>query len=322
MSTTSKLHYSGMVPSRRYGATGLLTYPRRRRLHLHRTYVGKAPTKASCHKLVREMAAVVLLTASAAFLSTPHRGAIIAAPSGGAAPEPVLRAPPPAEDAGPTLPLLLQPEASLAIGCSLLLALVINRLFTEDLLNSQSRADLIATVAPILLTLKGLSDLDIKERDAEPVPLDGTEQSWVSDELPEPARRELNWAADSLFSSTRCSSLAVWRDGRTLLLRGTLPPAVAARPGEAVVPGPLLSKCLEKKSGAPEYLPSLQLLPGRVEFSYLPEATQSVLVLPMGAGGGAFVVGSDTQRSFKQDDVTWARALSARVGAQLAGVVA
>jgi hypothetical protein len=59
------------------------------------------------------------------------------------------------------------------------------------------------------------------------------------------------------------------------------------QPGSAVSAGPLLSKCVGKKSGAPEYLPSLQLLPGRMEFTYLPEATQSVLILPLAAGDRA-----------------------------------
>lgn len=233
---------------------------------------------------------------------------------------PSLRSPPSGAAEAPPLPPLLRPDLSLAIGSGLLLALVGNRLFTEDLLNSQSRADLIATVAPILLTLKGLTDLDIKEREAEPVDLAGVEQSWASDKLPESVQRELTWAADTLFASMRCSSLAVLWNDDTVLLKGMLPLKVGENPGGAVVPGPLVTRTLQKKSGAPEYLPSLQLLPGRVEFAYLPEMTQSVIVLPLGEAGaarGAFILGSDTQRAFKSDDVTWARAISVRVGSLL-----
>ena len=39
-----------------------------------------------------------------------------------------------------------------------------------------------------------------------------------------------------------------------------------------------MDKCLKKcsdRSGTPEYLPSLQILPGRFEFTYLPTATQA-----------------------------------------------
>ena len=92
------------------------------------------------------------------------------------------------------------------------------------------------------------------------------------------ASRELVWAADALTSSCpACAAVAVYLDGRTLLLHGTFP---AALPGAdfsaAVAPGPLLRKVLEKVSAAPDYLPALQLLPGRVKFSYLPAAAQAV----------------------------------------------
>ena len=33
--------------------------------------------------------------------------------------------------------------------------------------------------------------------------------------------------------------------------------------------------------GAPEYLPSLQILPGRFEFAYMPAATQALLMVPL-----------------------------------------
>ena len=95
------------------------------------------------------------------------------------------------------------------------------------------------------------------------------------------ARRELVWAADALTSSCpACAAVVVYVDGRTLLLHGTFPATLpAADFSAAVAPGPLLRKVLEKVSAAPDYLPALQLLPGRVEFSYLPAAAQAVALL-------------------------------------------
>ncbi|KAL1529199.1 hypothetical protein AB1Y20_000157 [Prymnesium parvum] len=268
----------------------------------------------------------VLALAAPSFVAAPLHAVLPPPPAAASfrsVPTPLLRAKPPPPPSGPPLPLLLQPEASLAMGLCLLLALVGNRLLTEDLLNSQSRADLLAAVAPVLLTLKGLTDLEIQEREAEAVELDGEEHSWMAGELSAQAARELAWGAETLLATVRCRSVAVWWDGRTVLLRGLLPLSTRQNPDDAVVPGPLVSKCMEKTSGAPEYLPSLQLLPGRVEFSYLPQATQSVLVLPMttqGAARGVFVLGSDTQRAFKQDEVAWARAVSSRVGSVLSPI--
>lgn len=257
-----------------------------------------------------------MAAASLLLLSTALRPALVSRPPNLPAiarcPPPLLAASPP-----PRSPLL-NPEVSLGVGVAILLLLVTNRLFTEDLLNSQSRADLLAAVAPALIVLKALGDLDITPKEAEAVPLDGAPTAWVEPGLPDAARRELEWAADSLFATTPCAALALWRDGRTLLLRGTLPSRVAAAPAGAVVPGPLLSKTMTKKSGAPDSLPSLQLLPGRVEFGYFPAATQGVLMVPLGGGvPGALVLGADRKLAFKDDDVAWARAVATRCGEAL-----
>jgi len=227
-------------------------------------------------------------------------------------------------------PLLLVPEPALAIGASLLLLLVGNRLFTDELLNSQSRADLIATIAPVLIVLKALSDLDITPKQADAVPLDGAEVAWADPSVAPSARQELEWAADALLANEPCAAVAVYVEGqqsadgaapigRTLLLRGRLPtggsdPAASAMPSPAVVPGPLLAKCLGRTNGAPEYLPALQLLPGRVEFGYLPAATQGVLMLPFQSCKGALILACDRQRGFNQEEVSWARATAARLG--------
>mmetsp|Transcript_20024 Transcript_20024/g.40811 ORF Transcript_20024/g.40811 Transcript_20024/m.40811 type:complete len:232 (+) Transcript_20024:173-868(+) len=212
------------------------------------------------------------------------------------------------------------PEVALGVGSALLLILVANRLFTEELLNSQSRADLIATIAPTVLLLEALTRLDITPREAEAVPLDGSEVAWIDPSLPPTQLRELEWAADALTSCLPVSSLAIWRDGRTLALRGTLSARVAADAtayAQAAAPGPLLQKCLDSKSGAPDYLPSLQILPGRFEFDYFPAATQAVLLVPLpgGGGGGALVLGAAQARAFKEDDVAWARTVATGLGA-------
>lgn len=66
--------------------------------------------------------------------------------------------------------LAVRPEVSIAAGLALLLLLVSNRLVTDDLLNSQSRADLIATVAPAVLLLDALTRVDISPKEADAVP--------------------------------------------------------------------------------------------------------------------------------------------------------
>ena len=213
-----------------------------------------------------------------------------------------------------SLPLLLQPEPAIAGGLLLLTLLVGNRLFTEDLLNSQSRADLIAAIAPVLIILKALGDLDITPKEADAVPPLGESTAWVDPSLPDAVKEELEWAASSLLVAP-CSAMALWRDGSTLMLRGTVSSVAASTPAAAVLPGPLLTKAVARKNGAPDYLPALQLLPGRVEFSYMPENSQGILMLPLSgdASGGALILAADRQRGFGEEDISWARAVTARI---------
>jgi len=86
-------------------------------------------------------------------------------------------------------------------------------------------------------------------------------------------------------------------------------------PGATVVAGPLVKLAVGRASGRPEYLRALQILPGRIEFSYLPEETQALLILPTaaGAGGGAVIVGADRQRAFGEDAVRRCAAIATEI---------
>ena len=222
---------------------------------------------------------------------------------------------------GDELPFLLRAEEALKIGGGLLLLLVINRLFTGELLNSQSRADLIAVIAPVLIVLKALGDLDITPREADAVAPIGSSCEWMEASLSDSAKDELTWAASTLLETLGpCTTVALYRDGKTLMLKGTVPNALASSPGpDAIVPGILLNKVTARINGAPDYLPALQLLPGRVEFlNYLPENAQGVLMLPLtGATRGTLLLACDRQRGFGPDDVEWARAVAGRLSEAL-----
>lgn len=61
------------------------------------------------------------------------------------------------------------------------------------------------------------------------------------------------------------------------------------------------------------YLPTLQALPGRVEFTYLPPNTQGALLLPVPVTR----LGTDTAKSFTPRDVAWCQVLASRIGAFL-----
>ena len=207
----------------------------------------------------------------------------------------------------------------LGAGSALLLALVANRLATPELLNAQSRADLIAVAAPVFVALEALTRLDITPKEADQVQLSGQPIHFNAPSLDQNRNSELEWATQTICDCLRCSSLAILHREQTLLLRGRFATGAAAEPElqQLIVPGPILKKCMQSKSGAPDYLPALQLLPGRIEFGYFPEETQGVLILPFDSGRGAVIIGADRVRQFKASDIEWTRAVVSRIASSV-----
>ncbi len=63
------------------------------------------------------------------------------------------------------------------------------------------------------------------------------------------------------------------------------------------------------KTQKPIYLVKLELYPGRVEFDYLPENTQGVIVQPLGEKG-VMVLGANIPRSYTKQDENWVTAIA------------
>mmetsp|Transcript_37941 Transcript_37941/g.119009 ORF Transcript_37941/g.119009 Transcript_37941/m.119009 type:complete len:88 (-) Transcript_37941:122-385(-) len=76
------------------------------------------------------------------------------------------------------------------------------------------------------------------------------------------------------------------------------------------------------KRGGEVFLPDLQILPGKLEFTYLPVNCQTVFILPLGVtavGGarGAMIFGGDQKRSFSPRDLAFLRSIGVRLEAGL-----
>ena len=66
-------------------------------------------------------------------------------------------------------------------------------------------------------------------------------------------------------------------------------------------------------------LPDLQILPGKVEFTYLPRNCPALLVVPI--DGGGVLLGGKRKRCFRGPDMKWARAVAGRLDQTWSGVV-
>lgn len=181
------------------------------------------------------------------------------------------------------------------------LLLMINRLLTPVLTDSQARSDALGVIISAVLILTGLLWQRVQPKSPDAVQLVGEAGFELAPNLPEAVKTELAWASHLLLTNTATRSIIVWYDGKILLRRGILSNHATVKPSA------ILERVL--KTQKPVYLVSLKLYPGKVEFDYLPENTQGVICQPIGSRG-ALILGANAPRSYTQQDETWIAGLA------------
>jgi hypothetical protein len=183
--------------------------------------------------------------------------------------------------------------------------LLINRLLTPQLTESQARSDALGVILSAILILTGLLWQQVQPRSPDAVDLIGEEGLELTPELPEAAKTELAWASHLLLTNTVTRSLVVFYQGKVLLRRGVL------GKNPEVKPGAILKRVLEQQK--PIYLVDMKLYPGRIEFDYLPENTQGLICQPLG-NQGALILGANAPRSYTKQDERWIEGLADKLG--------
>ncbi len=174
--------------------------------------------------------------------------------------------------------------------------LLVNRVLTPNLTDSQARTDALGVIVCAVLILTGLLWQQVQSRTPDTVKLIGEEGFELASELSQTVKTELAWASHLLLTNTVTRSLVVYYQGKVLLRRGIL----GINPD--VKPGPILKRVLEIHK--PVYLVDLKVYPGRTEFDYLPENTQGVICQPLG-NQGILILGADAPRSYTKQDENW-----------------
>lgn len=201
--------------------------------------------------------------------------------------------------------LRLLPLATGGIGSTLLL---LNRLETPDLTQSQSRSDVVGIVLSAVLILVGLLWQQIQPRLPDAVTLEGETGFELNPALPDAVQVELAWASHLLLTNTVTGTVVVYYQGQVLLRRGVL--GAQAQ----VIPGSIVQRVLEQHK--PVYLVNLAIYPGRIEFNYLPENTQGVICQPIGTEG-VLILGARAPRSYTQQDEAWIAGIADKLDASL-----
>ncbi|WP_072719260.1 MULTISPECIES: cofactor assembly of complex C subunit B [Planktothrix] len=190
--------------------------------------------------------------------------------------------------------------------------LLINRVLTPELLDSQARSDALGVILSAVLILTGLLWQQIQPRSPDAVELIGEQGFELKQDLPEFVKTELAWASHLLLTNTVTRSVVVYYQGEVLLRRGVL------GNNPTVNPGPILQRVLEKQK--PVYLVNLALYPGRIEFDYLPENTQGVICQPLG-NQGVLILGANAPRSYTKQDENWVEGIGDKLANTLSNLL-
>lgn len=188
------------------------------------------------------------------------------------------------------------------------LALLVNRMVTLNLTASQARADALGILLSAVLILIGLLWQQVQPKPPDAVTLVGEEGFEIEANLPEAVKTELAWASHILLTNTVTKVVAIYYDRQTILRRGILGKS------KQVNLGTIAERVM--KTQKPVYLVKLELYPGRVEFDYLPENTQGVIVQPLGEKG-VMVLGANIPRSYTKQDENWVTAIANKLAYNL-----
>lgn len=200
-------------------------------------------------------------------------------------------------------------------------------------MGQETRSNLLAVFACGAVLLNGISKLDITSVLAETVTLQGKELEKTllvttdkSSSLLD-SSSSVQWVLESLLTATPAKTAVLLQrkessdssSWRILAMAGTVPET-------RTVPSytPILER-FQSGTNRESYLPTLQALPGKSEFTYLPDNTQAVLLVPVLTGDSkaatatttVIALGADQARSFTPRNVAWSQAVAARLAAEM-----
>mmetsp|Transcript_4050 Transcript_4050/g.6760 ORF Transcript_4050/g.6760 Transcript_4050/m.6760 type:complete len:382 (-) Transcript_4050:28-1173(-) len=243
---------------------------------------------------------------------------------------------------------LTSDRTSILLGSVGIFILLLNRIisFPEDAAYeaSRSRIDLLGVFAAGSVLLNGISKLDVESVTAEQVALEGVNEAssvvWNNDNFAYEGNRDIvEWALFSFLKCTPARTVVMLgkEEGKIwvpLAMTGILPLDPSLRTSLRSNSTPILDRMLRddgnikggtvggtevigsnRKGPKESYLPTLQALPGKIEFSYLPSNAQEALLLPVPSKEGdscryAVVLGGDRAKSFAPRDISWCREIA------------
>ncbi|BAQ65116.1 cofactor assembly of complex C subunit B [Geminocystis sp. NIES-3709] len=182
--------------------------------------------------------------------------------------------------------------------------LMINRLTTPTVLDSQARSDALGVILCAMLLLTSILLRQIKSVPPQSVTLIGEEGIEFDPDLSEVVKTELAWASHLILNNTVTKSIVVYYQGKTLLRRGVF--------GEnnTITPGTILQRVMTTQK--PVYLVDLKHYPGKIEFDYLPSNIQGLICIPL-QNQGVVILATNIPRSYTKQDESWIQGITEKI---------
>lgn len=186
--------------------------------------------------------------------------------------------------------------------------LMINRLFTPTLLDSQARSDALGILLCAMLLLTSILAREINSVPPQSVILNGEEDFELEQNLSESIKTELAWASHLIINNTVTKSIIIFYQGQILLRRGILSKK------KEVKLGAITERVI--KTQKPVYLVDLKHYPGKIEFDYFPDNIQGLICLPLN-DDGVMMMATNIPRSYSKQDENWLAGISAKIALTL-----
>jgi Cofactor assembly of complex C subunit B, CCB2/CCB4 len=198
----------------------------------------------------------------------------------------------------------------------------------------QTRSNLLAVFAVVAVLLNGLSQLDVQSVLAEKVVLVGSivAEPIIQNTDSNVDSKSFSWVLSSTITATPATTavLLIYLEDtkmwKPMAFVGVVPPNLLSEDPNLPAETPIMDRM--RRLPPPNtklresYLPTLQALPGRTEFTnyLLPFNTQAALLLPLTVrvmGPTSYVatllLGSNQARSFSPRDIAWCQTAATRL---------
>jgi hypothetical protein len=186
--------------------------------------------------------------------------------------------------------------------------LMINRLTTPQILDSQARSDALGIILCAVLLLISLLVRQIQPNPPEAVTLIGQDEFSLDYSLPDEVKTELAWASHLLLTNTVTKSIIIYYQNKVLLKRGIF------GTNQTITQGKIVQRVIQTQK--PVYLVDLKHYPGKIEFDYLPENIQGLICHPL-SNNGVMILATNIPRSYTKQDENWIEGIAEKLTVSL-----